>query len=174
MMRKFDFIPRGIVVKAVLAVVLVVISVILLLTDQDLVRENKKMLKLIKNEEKLRRNFSKLQQSETIFAQYYIPLDSKSDPEKIKADSIASIMKIIEASNLKVDSYRSEVEEAGEFTLFKYNITIVGKYPDAARFFSSLARDARNINVAAYTIQYHIETSVRVGLQVELVGVRSK
>ncbi len=174
MMRKFDFIPRGIVVKAALAVALVVISVFLLLTGQDLMRENKKMLKLIKNEEKLRRNFSKLQQSETIFAQYYIPLDSKSDPEKIKADSIASIMKIIEASNLKVDSYRSEVEEAGEFTLFKYNITIVGKYPDVARFFSSLAQDARNINVAAYTIQYHIETSVRVGLQVELVGVLSK
>jgi hypothetical protein len=162
------------VVKAALAVALVAISVFLLLTGQDLMRENKKMLKLIKNEEKLRRNFVKLQESEAVFAQYYIPLDSKSDPEKIKADTIAGIMKIIETNNLKVDSYRSEVEEAGEFTLFKYNITIVGGYPDAARFFSLLARDARNIYVAGYTIKLHIETSVRLGLLVELVGVRSK
>lgn len=161
-------------VKAVLAVALAAAAVFLLLTGQDLVRENKKMLKLIRNEEKLRRNFNKLRQSEAVFAQYYIPLDNKSDPEKIKAESIAGIMNIIEDNNLKVDSYRSEVEEAGEFTLFKYNITIVGGYPDVARFFSSLAREARNIFVASYTIQYHIEASVRVGLQVELVGVRSK
>lgn len=174
MMRKFDFIPRVIVVKAALAVVLAAVSVFLLLTGQDLIRENKKMLKLIRNEEKLQRNFSKLQQSETVFAKYYIPLDSKSDPEKIKADTIAEIMKIIESNNLKVDSYRSEVEETGEFTLFKYNITIVGGYPDVVRFFSLLAQDARNIFVAGYTIKLHAETSVRVGLQVELLGVRSK
>lgn len=174
MMRKFDFIPRIIVVKAVLTIALAAAAVFLLLTGQDLVRENKKMLKLIRNEEKLRRYFSKLQQNETVFAQYYILLDSKSDTEKIKAESIAGIMNIIEDNNLKVDSYRSEVEEAGEFALFKYNITIVGGYPDAARFFSSLAQDAKNIYVASYTIQYHIEASVRVGLQVELLGVRSK
>lgn len=174
MMRKFDFIPRIIAVKALLAVALIAAAVFLLFTGQDLVQENKKMLKLIRNEEKLRRNFSKLQQSETIFTQYYIPLDSKSDPEKIKAESITGIMNIIEDNNLKVDSYRSEVEEAGEFTLFKYNITIVGGYPDVARFFSSLAQDARNIYVASYTIQYHIEASVRIGMQVELLGVRSK
>lgn len=174
MIRKFAFIPRAILVKAALAVLLAVVSVFLLLTEQGLVRENKKMLKLIKNEEKLRRNFSKLQESEAIFAQYYVPLDSQSDLEKIKADTIAGLMKIIEANNLKVDSYRSEVEEAGEFTLFKYNLTIVGVYPDVVRFFSLLAQDAGNIYVTGYTIKLHIETSVRMGLQVELLGVRSK
>ncbi|MCU0287653.1 MAG: hypothetical protein MUF15_14830 [Acidobacteria bacterium] len=174
MIRKFAFIPRVIVVKAVLVLVLIAVSVFLLFNTQDLVRENKKMLKLIKNEDKLRHNFSKLQESETIFTQYYITLDSQSDPEKIKADTTAELMTIIEANNLKVDSYRSEVEEDGEFTLFKFNLTIVGGYPDVVRFFSALVQEAKNTYITGYTMKLYNETSIRVGLQVELLGVRSK
>lgn len=170
--EKFDFIPRPVLGKILLVLVLAVLAAVLFLSDKTLVRENKKMLKFIKNEETLREHYNHLHKNEAVFAQYIADLDKNPDQEKVKSTYITLLMNIMEKNNLKVDSYRSEVEEKDGFVIFKYNITIMGKFMDIVQFFNSLQRNALNIFVKQYEIRQHSENMVRMGLMVEVVGAR--
>lgn len=170
--EKFDFIPRPILGKIVLVLVLTVLAIVLFLADKNLVRENKKMLKFIKNEETLRAHFNHLKENEKLFAQYIVDLGKNPDHEKIKSSYITRLMDTLKQNNLKVDSYRSEIEEKDGFVIFKYNITIMGKFIDVVDFFHRLPRNAVNIYVERYEIRLHSEKMVRMGLLVEVVGAQ--
>jgi hypothetical protein len=170
--ERIDFIPRPILVKIVLVLVLAAAAAVLFLADKSLVHENKKMLKFIKNEETLRTHFNHLKENEALFAQYIVDLGKNPDQEKVKSLYITRLMDILKHNNLKVDSYRSEIEEKDGFVIFKYNITIMGKFMDVVRFFHRLPRNAVNIYVQRYEIRLHTEKMVRMGLLVEVVGAQ--
>ncbi|MCP5048979.1 MAG: hypothetical protein GY940_17550, partial [bacterium] len=139
MKGKFDLIQRfqkQFVIKVVLVAVLVVVSVLLVYTNQGLVKENKKMIKFINNEEVFRQNLEGLQKSEEEFGKYMLKLENGTDLEKVKADHINQLLNMVKASNLKVDSYRSEIEKKDGFVIFKYNVTIVGRFVQALPFFA--------------------------------------
>lgn len=166
---------KGMIIKIAAAVVLVVIAAVLFYVNKSLMRENKKMIKYIKNEEAFKQDLDNLRKSEGLFSQYIVRIKkgNKADREKVKSDYINELLQLVETSNLKVDSYRSQIEEKDGFVIFKYNITIVGDFVQAIRFFSRLQKEAKYIYIAKYNIELYLEKSTRMALTVEIVGVET-
>ncbi|MCP5053590.1 MAG: hypothetical protein GY940_40865, partial [bacterium] len=132
--------------------------------------ENKKMIKFINNEEVFHKNLEGLQKSEEEFGKYMLKLENGTDLEKVKADHINQLLNMVKASNLKVDSYRSEIEKKDGFVIFKYNVTIVGRFVQTLPFFARVREEAKHIYVSRYDIQRHEERLVRLGVTLEIVG----
>jgi len=166
---------KGMIIKIAAAVVLLVIAAVLFYVNKNLMRENKKMMKYIKNEAAFKQDLANLKKSEDLFSQYIVRIKkgSKADREKIKSDYINELLGLVETGKLKVDSYRSQVEESDGFVIFKYDITIVGDFVQAIGFFSRLRKEAKYIYVDKYAIELHLEKFVRMALTVEIVGVET-
>lgn len=165
-----ESVPRPIRLKVLLLLVLVVAAVGLFLTCKDVMKDNSKMLKFIRNEQSLQQRFQSLKADEAAFRRCVADLSKNPDREKLKSQYITRLLEIIRAGNLKVDSYRSEVEEKDGFVLFKYNITIIGTFLDTLAFFQKLPRQAPVVYVDQYKISRHLETQVHMGLLLEVVG----
>ncbi len=170
----FDLPRKGqqtFILKILLVIVLAAAAVFLVYTNKSLVRENKKMIKFINNEQVFQQNLEALETNKTRFAKYVIDIKSGTDLEKIKADYINQLLRLVEISGLKVDSYRSGIEKKDGFVVFKYNVTIVGDFVRAIRFFSLMRKEAPHIYVARYDIRLHLEKLTRMGLTLEIVAV---
>lgn len=166
---------KGLVIKIVLVLVLAVIAVLLFLTNKDLLKENRKMIKYIKNKEVFKQELKHLRTSENQLEKYLVKIErnaSDADLEKIKSGYIDDLLDIIKKNDLQVDSYRSEIEKSEGFVIFKYNITIVGEFIQVLRFFYRLLDQAKYIYVSRYDIRLHIKTKIRLGLTVDIIGVK--
>ncbi len=168
---RLDVLPKPVLLKLGLAVLLVILSLVLYFTNRDLMAENQRMLKFIKNEKRIQAEFDGMIDAEDAFAKFVVPLNETNNRDKVKADNISLLMKIIEKNKLKVDSYHSEVEESDGFVIFKYNVTIMGNFIDSLQFFHRLPKEAPHIYVTTYDIGLHLETMTRMALRVEVVGV---
>jgi len=166
---------KGLVIKMVSVVVLAVIAVFLFAANKGLWRENRKMVKYIKNQEVYKASLKALGTSENQLEKYIVKIGenaSDADLEKIKSGYIDELLDIIKKTELQVDSYRSEIEKSEDFVIFKYNITIVGDFIQVLRFFHRLQEQASYMYVSGYDIRLHIKTNIRLGLAVDIIGVK--
>jgi hypothetical protein len=169
----FELMQRGqkqFIIKIVLVVLLIVTAIILAYSNGQLLQDNKKMIKFINNEEVFKQNLKGLQESEAGIAKNILIIPKDADLEKIKGEYINRLMQMVQRSDLKVDSYRSEIEKKDGFVVFKYNVTIVGDFVQALHFFSLLGNEATNAYVSRYDFQLHQEKMIRLGLTVEVLG----
>lgn len=167
---------KGMIVKIVVVLALALVAAVLFFMNKNLVRENKKMIKYIKNEGAFKQDLNNLKESEDIFSQYIVRVEkgNNADRERIKSDYINQLLQLIDTNGLKVDSYRSGIEEKDGFVIFRYNVTIVGEFVRAIVFFSRLREQAKYIYVDKYAAELHRETLIRMALTVEIVGVEGK
>ncbi|UCH94037.1 MAG: hypothetical protein JSV88_27740 [Candidatus Aminicenantes bacterium] len=166
--------PKGLIIKVAMVLVLSIIAVLLFYTNKDLMKKNQKMIKYIKNEEVFKRELMHLKKSENQFEKYIVKVGknaANADLEKIKSGYIDELLDMIKKDNLQVDSYRSEIQESDGFAIFKYNITIVGDFIQVLRFLNRLLEQTRHIYVSRYDIRLHISTLVRMGLTVDIIGM---
>jgi len=166
---------KGLVIRTALVLVLAVIAVLLFVANKDLLKDNRKMIKYIKNQEVFKRDLKHLRTSENLLEKYIVKIDKNAadaDLEKIKSGYIDDLLDIIKKADLQVDSYRSEIEKSEEFVIFKYNITIVGEFIRVLRFFYRLQEQAKYMYVSRYDIRLHVRTKVRLGLTVDIIGVK--
>lgn len=170
-----DDLQKGLIIKIALVLVLAIIAVLLFFANRDLVKENWKMIKYIKNQEVFKRDLKHLRTSENQLEKYIVKIGKNAadaDLEKIKSGYIDDLLDIIKKSDLQVDSYRSEIEKSEGYVIFKYNITIVGEFIQVLRFFHRLLDQAKHIYVSRYDIRLHIKTKIRLGLTVDIIGVK--
>ena len=163
---------RGMIFKIAAAAVLAIIAAVLFYMNKNLMLENKKMIKYIKNEAVFKQDLENLRKSEDLFSRYIIRIKKggKADLEKIKADYFNELLRLIETSNLKVDSYRSEIEEKDGFVIFRYDITIVGDFVRVVGFFSRLRKQSAYVYIDKYVAELHREKMIRMALTVEIPG----
>jgi hypothetical protein len=167
-------IPKGLVIKIAVVLVLALAAFLLFYTNQHRVKENQKMLKYIKNEAAFKQELAQLRANESQFEKYIVKLDNKTadaDLEKIKSGYIDDLLGMIKKDNLQVDSYRSEIEKKEGLVIFKYDITIVGEFIQALYFFNRLLEQHHHIFVSRYDIRLHINTLIRMGLTVDIIGM---
>ncbi len=166
---------KSLIIKIVLVLVLALIALLLFFANKDLLKENRKMIKYIKNQEVFKRDLKHLRTSENQLEKYIVKIGENAvdaDLEKIKSGYIDDLLDIIKKNDLQVDSYRSEIEKSEGFVIFKYNITIVGEFIQVLRFFHRLLDQAKYIYVSRYDIRLHVRTKVRLGLTVDIIGVK--
>lgn len=166
---------KGLVIKIGAAAAAVIIASVLFYMNKSLVHRNTKMIKYIKNEAAFKQDLENLKKSEALFSRYIAPIKNsdKAELERIKSGYIDELLRFIETSGLKVDSYRSEIENKDGFVIFKYDITIVGEFVKVIQFFSRLQEEAKYIFAAKYIIERHRETLTRMALTVEIVGLET-
>lgn len=171
--KKFDFIPRILVVKAGLSLLLAVLSAGLFLAAVDTLAKNRKMLRYLKNEAVYRTHLESLRKSKETFATYVKRLETGADNGKIKSEYNTQLLQVITDNKLKIDSYRSEIEEEeGGFIAFKYNVTVEGDFLDVIALFTALRVSLPEMYVDKYDIKVHLEDLVRVGFRAAVIGVR--
>lgn len=166
--------PKEVVIKGVLVLVLTVAAFGFYYIDKNLVKENQKMIKYIKNEEVFKRNLDILKENENLFRKYIIALEPRAadaELEKIKSGYIDDLLNIIRKQEIQVDSYRSEIEKKDGFVIFKYDITIIGDFVRVLRFFNRLMDGYKHIYVTRYDIRMNVNTLVRLGMTVEIMGM---
>ncbi len=176
---KLDAVQGRLLLKVALAALILFFAVQLFYTNQDLAAQNKKMAKYIDNEAAFRRNQKALQKSEALFSRYMVKVDlpTGSDEEransleKVKSQYIDQLLQLVKSSNLRVDSYRSEVESKEDFVLFKYNVTLLGDFVEIIGFFNRMGTESPFVLVKEYNMKMHLGKQVRMALRVEVVGV---
>jgi hypothetical protein len=156
--------------KILVVVLLMVAAFLLVRSNLELMRENRRMIKFIKNSEVFEKNMQSLERSEATFSRLVLRVQEGSGLEKLKTDHIDKLLNIVKTSELKTDSYNSEIEKKDGFVIFKTNVTIVGDFVAALRFFALLRQQAPHIYVAQYDIRRHLEKQVRLGLMVEVLA----
>lgn len=173
--RSLEFLPRTLRIKIILVLALILFSLFMWDANGELMQENQKKYKYIRSEESIRARFDEMVTAKERFAKFTIPIAGDVDTEKIKSDYITLLLDMVGKNNLKTDSYRSEVEEQDGFVMFKYNITIIGDFFDILKFFNRLPGlpKGRYFYIRSYDIKLHQETRVRMGLRVEVPGVRN-
>ncbi len=168
--EKINFLEKKLILKLI-AIFLMVFAIFLLFsTNKSLVSENKKMVKLIRNEKNLRNQFEKIKQNEELFCKYILAIHKDTDLEKIKSNYINYLLELMKEKKLKVDSYRSEIKEEGNFKIFKYNISVYGNFIDVIGFFYRLREKYKYIYVKDYVIKLSGDKFVRMDLKLEIVG----
>jgi hypothetical protein len=169
--EKINFLEKKLILKLIAIFFMVIAIFLLFSTNKSLVSENKKMVKLIRNEKNIRSQFEKIKQNEELFYyKYILAIDKDTDLEKIKSNYINYLLELMKEKKLKVDSYRSEIKEEGNFKIFKYNISVYGDFIDVIGFFYRLREKYKYIYVKDYVIKLSGDKFVRMGLKLEIVG----
>ena len=174
---RFDLlgnIPKGLLIKIAVVLTLILIAFLLFYSNQNRIKENQKMIKYIKNEAVFKQDLHQLRTSEDQYEKYIINIEKNTaaaDLEKIKSGYNDDLLGMIKKNNLQVDSYRSEIEKKEGFVIFRYDITIVGEFIQVLRFFNWLLEQAPYIFVSRYDIRLHINTLIRMGLTVDIIGM---
>jgi hypothetical protein len=167
-------VPKGLMIKIAVVLVLTLIAFLLFYSNKNRVKENQKMIKYIRGEAVFKQDLQRLTASESLFEQYIVKIEKNADDadlEKIKSGYIDDLLGMIKKTDLQVDSYRSEIEKKEGFVIFRYDITIVGEFIQVLRFFNRLLEDAHHIFVSRYDIRMHINTLIRMGLTVDIIGM---
>ena len=168
--EKINFLEKKLVLKLITIFLMFLAIFLIFSTNKSLVSENKKMVKLIRNEKNLRNQFEKINQNEDLYYTGLPAIDKDTDLEKIKSNYINYLLELMKEKKLKVDSYRSEIKEEGNFKIFKYNISIYGDFIDVIGFFYRLRGKYKYIYVKDYVIKLSGDKFVRMGLKLEIVG----
>ena len=174
---RFDLVgnvPKGLMIKIAVVLALTLIALLLFYSNKNRVKENQKMIKYIRSEAVFKQDLHRLNTSESQFEKYIVKIDKNAadgDLEKIKSGYIDDLLGMIKKGNLQVDSYRSEIEKKEGFVIFKYDITIVGELIQVLHFFNRLLEEAHHIFVSRYDIRLHVNTLIRMGLTVDIIGM---